>query len=415
MKDSNIELLKSVCKDQVSYEKARSLFDQIISEKAAIQQHLNLLEAAIRNDYDSIVITELDLEDPRIVYVNDGFLKLSGYTREEVMGKTPRILQGPKTDRKVLDRLTSCLKEGKSFFGQTINYKKDGSEFVNQWDIHPLVDNQGEITHWVSYQHDVTERKKIEGDKVERFLFNGNDDENLFEKAAEITVEFSDTGAITYASHSFCEICGYCQEELKKQNIRDLLPPGKGNLSDGHLKQLVDQELSYERFRTLLRTKNGLPVQVEITLKGVSLRESRTICAKVANVSFRKRVSNTLKKRNVDYQRLVNNRSDFTYGLSVDEGGNPFFKWLSDGFKSITGFNPDECFTAANWKELVHPDDLGQFTDHINKVLTGNSSCSEYRIKTCQGGFKKVLDYAKVDETNTTTVKGSIMDITLLK
>jgi PAS domain S-box-containing protein len=71
-------------------------------------------------------------------------------------------LQGPKTDRAVLDILKKRLQEGQSFFGHTVNYRKDGSEFVNQWDIHPLTNEEGEITHWVSYQHDITERKRSE-------------------------------------------------------------------------------------------------------------------------------------------------------------------------------------------------------------------------------------------------------------
>ncbi|MEX0773079.1 MAG: PAS domain S-box protein [Balneolales bacterium] len=415
MNDSDMELLKSVCKDQAAFEKARALFDQYISEKNTVKQNLDLLEAAICNDYDSIVITEMDLENPRIVYVNDGFIKLTGYTKEEAIGKTPKILQGPKTERKVLDDLKSFLKEGKSFFGQAINYKKDGSEFVNQWDIHPLVNNNGEITHWVSYQHDITERKKLEGEKAGRFLFAGHADDNLYERSAETIVDFLDSGAITFANHSFCELAGYCQEELKMLNIHDLIPSNKNKLFDIGFKHLWENGIQSKSFRALLKHKSSLPVQVEINLRPVESRGGKGIRAFVGNISLRKKVFKTLKKRNTDYRRLVNKRSDFTYGLSLDANGNPFFKWVSEGFKSITGFKPEECSTAGSWQDLVHPEDIDQVTNHINKVLKGKSSCSEYRIKTCQGGFKKVLDYAKVDDTNTKTVKGSIVDITLTK
>ena len=102
-----------------------------------LAHQLKLLEYAIRNDYDSILITELDLDrpGPTIVYVNEGFTHMTGYTKEEVIGKTPRILQGPKTDRAILERLKRRLIEGQAFFGHTINYRKDGTEFINQWDI----------------------------------------------------------------------------------------------------------------------------------------------------------------------------------------------------------------------------------------------------------------------------------------
>src|SRR6056297_383839 len=120
---SNIkEHLQELSKDEQAFNKLKELFLEIEEEKEMYERDLNLLEAAIRNDYDSILITELDLEKPgpKIVYVNDGFRKMTGYSREEVIGKTPRILQGPKTDRAILDKLKRKLKEGQAFFGHTV-------------------------------------------------------------------------------------------------------------------------------------------------------------------------------------------------------------------------------------------------------------------------------------------------------
>ncbi|MEO9887270.1 MAG: PAS domain S-box protein, partial [Balneola sp.] len=157
-----LELIKSCSKDKASESKLESLFSEILQKYDRTKSHLSLLENATKHDYDSILITELNLKEPgpRIVYVNDGFTKMTGYSREEVIGKTPRILQGEKTDRHVLDRLKKRLIDGQAFFGHTVNYRKDGSEFINQWDIHPLTNSEGEITHWVSYQRDITERQE---------------------------------------------------------------------------------------------------------------------------------------------------------------------------------------------------------------------------------------------------------------
>lgn len=412
MTDSDIALLKTLCKNQAAFEKAKSMYDRIAAQNNNLRQNLDLLEAAIRNDYDSIVITELDLDNPRIVYVNDGFLKLSGYTREEAVGKTPKILQGPKTDRKVLDQLKEALKEGKSFFGQTVNYKKDGSEFINQWDIHPLVNNNGEITHWVSYQRDITDRKRLEGGKINRFLFNSDSDDNLYERSSETIADFSNEGVISYANQAFCNITGYELEELHKMNIRDLMLAGKGELSNSRIRILLDNDGEVLNFRTLLKQKNGCPVQIEVGLQAVKSGNGKVVRAVVENVSFRKKVFNTLKKRESNYRRMMNKKTDFTYGLSLDAEGNPFFEWLSDGFKFITGYPPEKCFSAGSWKDLVHPDDEWRVNDHIRKVFDGKSSCTEYRIKTCHGGYKKIMDYAKIDDTAHRTVKGTIVDLT---
>ena len=73
-----------------------------------------ILEAAVEQSGAPVILTtgELDAPGPAIVYVNDAFLRLTGYTREELVGATPRILQGPATDRTVLDRLKANLRPG---------------------------------------------------------------------------------------------------------------------------------------------------------------------------------------------------------------------------------------------------------------------------------------------------------------
>ncbi len=123
-----------------------------------------LLAAVVRFSEDSIIITDTLLEHPgpRIIYVNPGFTRMTGYKPEEVFGKTPRLLQGPKTDQAMLNLLRSQLKRGQVFFGQAVNYRKDGSEFINEWHIEPIRSSNGKITHYIAIQRDVTQRVKQE-------------------------------------------------------------------------------------------------------------------------------------------------------------------------------------------------------------------------------------------------------------
>jgi diguanylate cyclase (GGDEF)-like protein/PAS domain S-box-containing protein len=123
-----------------------------------------LLADAVQHVREAVLITtaELDPPGPKIVYVNEGFCQMSGYAVEELIGKTPRIMQGPKTDRSELDRLRRQLSLGKPFEGEIVNYRKDGSEYVIEWYIVPLRNDAGEITHWMASQRDVTERKILE-------------------------------------------------------------------------------------------------------------------------------------------------------------------------------------------------------------------------------------------------------------
>ncbi|MBZ0304826.1 MAG: PAS domain S-box protein [Anaerolineae bacterium] len=134
------------------------------------QANEKLLASVVHFTQDSIIVTtkELDPPGPEIVYVNPGFTRMTGYTPEEVLGKTPRILQGPNTDRAVTARLRAKLERGEVFYGQAINYRKDGSEFWNEWHIEPILDESGHLTHYIAIQHDISERKKAEQDIAQK-------------------------------------------------------------------------------------------------------------------------------------------------------------------------------------------------------------------------------------------------------
>ncbi len=111
-----------------------------------------------------ILITDANFENkgPFIVYCNKGFEKVSGYSAEELIGNSPRMLQGEKTDYFTIQSLKQNIKESGHFRGSAINYKKDGSEFHNQWGIEPIKDKFGNITHFISMHTDITELKNKE-------------------------------------------------------------------------------------------------------------------------------------------------------------------------------------------------------------------------------------------------------------
>jgi PAS domain S-box-containing protein len=135
-----------------------------ITERKRAEESLKLLGSAVKQSKESILITdaELDLPGPKIIFVNPAFTQMTGYAAEEVIGKTPRILQGPRTDKAVLARLRKNLEQGEVFSGETINYRKDGKEFDIEWQVAPLRDANGKITHFVATQHDITKHKKLE-------------------------------------------------------------------------------------------------------------------------------------------------------------------------------------------------------------------------------------------------------------
>lgn len=117
------------------------------------------LREAIKESDFSVVITTDELEPPGpvFVHVNDAFTRMTGYTREELLGATPRILQGPETDRAVLNRLKSNLRAGDSFEGRAWNYRKDGTPYLVEWTITRLRHDGEGHDYFFSVQQEITD------------------------------------------------------------------------------------------------------------------------------------------------------------------------------------------------------------------------------------------------------------------
>ncbi|MBW4527831.1 MAG: PAS domain S-box protein [Phormidium tanganyikae FI6-MK23] len=128
-------------------------------ERAQAEDRLKLFESVVVNGNDAVIITNADLDNPIIGYVNAAFVQMSGYSVEQAIGKTPRILQGEKTDRALLAKVRIAMSEGRSVQIELVNYRKDGSEYWVDLNVVPITNTRGIITHFVAVQRDITDRK----------------------------------------------------------------------------------------------------------------------------------------------------------------------------------------------------------------------------------------------------------------
>ncbi|AYG62241.1 hybrid sensor histidine kinase/response regulator [Rhizobium jaguaris] len=152
-----------------------TVFFHDVTERRAFEQQLKLLEMAVSKIKDFVIMTDASSGPPHrqtILYVNDAFVEITGYSREEAIGRSPSFLQGDKTQESIVERIDASLRQAKPIRAELINYAKDGHEYWVELSIAPILDTQGKPTHFVATGRDISERRKAEevlAESEERF------------------------------------------------------------------------------------------------------------------------------------------------------------------------------------------------------------------------------------------------------
>lgn len=190
----------------VAQQRSPPQFSQVMSVPGSIP--FDTLMAAFKQSMSSIVITDADLDHggPFFLACNDAFCRMTGYEPGELVGKNLRILQGPATDRTVIDRLRTCLHTGELFHGKTVNYRKDGQPYFVEWNISAVRDEQGKICNYVSVQLNISAQIEAE---MQRDLLA-----MALEKTNDCVMVMDDQDHIIFVNNGFERLTGYTKEQV---------------------------------------------------------------------------------------------------------------------------------------------------------------------------------------------------------
>jgi len=240
---------------QVTIEKA-------IARKKA-DERLRLVESAIASANDAIIILEAEPGESRgrqILYVNEAFTRMTGYTFEEAYGKTLRMLRGPDTSLLEVNKIRRAFNRHKPVRVELVNYRKDGSAFWVECNIVPFADERGSFLHWVSVQRDITERKQSEGER-ERLMYKINTinadltelNERLETIGAERTMSLMALTLADRVRNPAAMIGARCKKILSKENVPEDLRESFGYIAEGAERLAV----IVKEFETLLRNRQS--------------------------------------------------------------------------------------------------------------------------------------------------------------
>lgn len=221
-----------------------------------------LIKAVTEQANNAVVITDGVLGDggPVIHYCNPAFCRMTGYERSELIGRSPRLLQGADTDPAIIDSLRQALKDGVYWEGSTVNYRKGGEPYFVNWSISPLVDDSGQVSHFVSIQQDITSRVRAEAerDMLIQALNQAHDPVLVTDRNA----------SIVFANAAFEALTGYRSEEVLGQTPALL---GSGEQSPDFYREMWNTLNSNRPFqaRFINRRKDGSRYYVEQSIAPV--------------------------------------------------------------------------------------------------------------------------------------------------
>lgn len=356
------------------------------------EQQLKLLEKVINSTSDAIVITEgkpLDKPGPAILYVNNAFTEMTGYTAEEVLGKNPRFLQGPDSNKKELKKLGEKLRRLESAEITVLNYTKSGEEYWVHFAVSPVTDQKGKITHLISIQRDVTEQmnRHIERELISQISYDFSDKEELVPAATELCKSLYNFGKFDlielwcpnieldqiklFAQHTKIK----CYETSEDSSIlfeKNVGLPGvvwqSGKLQLWDTNQ-IDHNFVRKTAATELGLKSvlGMPLTFSNKIVGVLVIGSRKDSAYLKKQSI---VLNKLgkfigseinrKKLESDLKHLYDTIPDI---LCITDLNGIFLKINKAGC-DLLGYSQEEILFQP-YDKFLHPEDINSFANNV--------------------------------------------------
>ncbi|OJJ21044.1 hypothetical protein BKI52_10765 [marine bacterium AO1-C] len=362
--------------------------------------HLLLQELVITNLNDAILITDAEPVDepgPVIRFCNPAFTHMTGYLPEDVLGKNPRLLQGAKTDRNVLNKIRQSLKNWEPIEVELINYKKNGEEFWVNFSLVPIANKNGCYTHWVSVQRDITSRKRQEEiEKLSELKYRTIFEEAptaivLFDPETLLPVEFND---------KTIHMLQYSREEFAKMRLPDyVIADDVNDKVETRIEAIRKKQIL--KFESTIRRKDGTKCLVETVVRVIKLDGKEIFFNIWTDITTQK-----------NFERQLKSFFDVSNDLIVIANFEGYFIQLNKAWTRVLGYSLEELKNKP-WIEWIHPDDREATLKEVSKGISGEkteSLTNRYRHKNGQDVW---LEWTAVNDPLEGITYASARDITL--
>jgi PAS domain S-box-containing protein len=257
------------------------------AQRKQAEDQLRKLSLAVEQSPNSIVITDLDA---RLEYVNEAFVRATGYSREEAIGKNPRILHSGKNSRASYDDMWAHLTRGEVWRGEFVNRRKDGSGYVESLLISPVRDADGRTTHYLAIKDDITERKRVQQallESEEKFRV-------MSASAQDAIIAIDNDGNVTFWNAAAEKTFGYAAQEAMGLNMHQLLTPLRYHESYrkgfANFRQTGEGKVVGKTLELAALHKDGHEFPVELSLSAVNIAGKWQAIGIMRDISARKKI-----------------------------------------------------------------------------------------------------------------------------
>ncbi len=274
-----------------------AVFDNITERKQAVEQ-MRLHYATLESAANAVVITDKKGE---IIWVNRAFTQTSGYSRDEVLGKNPRLLKSGKQDRAFYQNMWETILAGQVWRGTLVNRRKDGTLNHDDLTITPIRNGAGNITNFVGIKQDITEKTRAqEALQASELRYR-----RLFESAKDgILILDAVSGEIVDVNPFLIQMLGYSREDLMGKELWEIGTFKNVLASKAAFVEL--QEKGYIRHEDLpLETRGGLVKQVEFVSNSYLAGGTRVIQCNIRDITERKHTEAELTAANQRLERAL--------------------------------------------------------------------------------------------------------------
>ncbi len=357
-----------------------------ITERKNYEEKLHLQELAIQKTANGVVITDATSHDNPVIFCNPAYEKMTGYKSDEVIGKNPRFLQGPDTDRSTIEKIRNTLKKQEECNVIILNYKKDGTAFWNEIRIIPIHDKKGKLVNFLGIKRDISDR--IDDEKT--IKASETKFRSIVEQSIDGVMLIDEAGMVVEWNHALEKITGFSKKETMGKSLFELKlnkeVEGEVSKESSYKFQNIIREIIEKKgtkyfnrtFEDELITKKGEIKSLQSIVYPIITDKGVMIGSVIRDITQTKRI----EKQNVILNRAIESSASGVVLFDL----NFYVQYVNKSIIQMMGAENDSELKGRSVFDFISENDIEVVrNEYIPELLKNSEWFGEIELKRLNG------------------------------